>query len=69
MYNVYFLNKAPYAVADNTVELAKKLGKQGVSGFINAILRKFFKIKDNIEFPKNETDYLSIKYSTLPKYP
>lgn len=63
IYNIYFLKKAPYAVTDVTVELAKKIGKSGVSGFINAILRKFIKTQDSIEFPKDELTFLSVKYS------
>ena len=41
MYCIKFLNKTPYAVTDTAVELCNKLGKKGVSGFVNAVLRKF----------------------------
>ena len=61
MYAINYLNKAPYAVIDNAVEITKKLGKKGASGFVNAFLRKFSTIK--IELPKDKISYLSVKYS------
>lgn len=61
MYAIKYLNKKEYAVTKNAVELVKKLGKGGASGFVNAFLRKF--INTDIELPKNQVEYLSIKYS------
>ena len=61
MYAIKYLDKKVYAVTQNAVELTKKLGKGGMSGFVNAFLRKF--IATQIPFPDNEIDYLSIKYS------
>ncbi len=61
MYNIKFLNKAPYAVTDTAVELCNKLGKKGVSGFVNAFLRKFVKTGD-IPLPDDEISRLSLKY-------
>ena len=61
MYAIKYLNKKEYAVTKNAVELVKKLGKGGASGFVNAFLRKF--INTEIELPKSETEYLSVKYS------
>lgn len=63
MYCIKYLNKKEYAVIDNAVELTKKLGKGGTSGFVNAVLRKFDKTYTNIELPKKENEFLSIKYS------
>ena len=68
MYDIEFLGKHDYAVIDNAVELTKKLGKSGASGFVNAILRKF--VKTEIPLPdkdKDNTEYLSVKYS-YPRY-
>ena len=62
IYSIKFLNKAPYAVTDSAVELCKKLGKGGMSGFLNAILRKFIN-NQNVELPKERVKMLSIKYS------
>ena len=61
MYAIKYLEKKEYAVTKNAVELVKKLGKGGMAGFVNAFLRKF--IQSNIELPKNEIDFLSVKYS------
>lgn len=61
MFAIKFLNKKEYAVTKNAVELAKKLGKGGASGFVNAYLRKF--ISTDIKLPENELEALSIKYS------
>ena len=66
IYNINFLNKAGYAVTDNAVELLKKLGKGGAAGFLNAFLRKFIHVKDEISLPDAATDkrrYFSVKYS------
>ena len=62
IYCIKYLQKAPYAVTDSAVELCKKLGKSGMSGFLNAILRKYIK-SPNLPLPKNEIESLSIKYS------
>ncbi|MBE7083760.1 MAG: hypothetical protein E7373_04085 [Clostridiales bacterium] len=61
MYSIKYLQKKEYAVTKNAVELTKKLGKGGMSGFVNAFLRKF--INTEIAMPKEKTEYLSVKYS------
>ncbi len=61
MYAIKYLQKKPYAVTQNAVELVKKLGKGGTSGFVNAFLRKF--IGQNIPLPLDAIENLSIKYS------
>lgn len=61
MYAIKYLNKQVYAVTKNAVELVKKLGKGGVSGFVNAFLRKF--ISSNIDLPADKIERLSVKYS------
>ncbi len=64
MYCIKYLNKKEYAVVKNAVELTKKLGKGGTSGFVNAILRRFEKTE--IKLPDENKDfikYLSVKYS------
>lgn len=60
IYNIEFLKKPPYAVTDSAVELLNKLGKKGVSGFVNAVLRKYVKTT----FPDfgNDLHGLSLKY-------
>ena len=61
MYMIKYLEKKPYFVVENAVELTKKLGKAGASGFVNAFLRKFTGAE--IPLPKDETERLSVKYS------
>ncbi len=63
MYDIKYLGKKEYAVIDNAVELVKKLGKKGASGFVNAFLRKFAKERDDVKLPGNVEEYLSVKYS------
>ncbi len=41
LYMMLFMEKKRYMVTDFAVALCKKLGKSGVSGFVNAFLRKF----------------------------
>lgn len=60
LYCVFYLNKPIYAVTDTAVELCNKLGKKGVSGFVNAILRKSAKLDRNIDC--NTVDGMSIFY-------
>ena len=61
VYSIKFLEKAPYAVTDTAVELCNKLGKKGVSGFVNAVLRKFMDLGE-IPMPENEVARLSLEY-------
>ena len=65
LYLIIYLKNSPYAVTDNAVELLNKLGKSGMKGFLNAILRKF--LRDGYEMPTDMVDNLSIKYS-YPKW-
>ncbi len=65
LYMLLFMQKPKYMVTDNAVELCKKLGKSGASGFINAFLRSFN--KDKVVAPKGEASALSFKYS-YPEY-
>ncbi len=61
MYSIKYLQKKEYAVTKSAVELTKKLGKGGASGFVNAFLRKF--ISAEIPLPTDREEYLSVKYS------
>ncbi len=61
MYAIKYLGKKNYAVIKNAVELTKKLGKGGASGFVNAFLRNFD--KSEIPLPSDETEKLCVKYS------
>ncbi len=60
-YHIKYLKKQPYAVTDNAVTLVKKLGKGGMAGFVNAVLRKF--ATTEIRLPEDKIKRLSIEYS------
>ncbi|MBQ9103502.1 MAG: hypothetical protein IJY57_00210 [Clostridia bacterium] len=60
MYAIKYLEKQGYAITKNAVELTKKLGKGGASGFVNAFLRKF--INEKVKLPTNEIKRLSVEY-------
>ena len=61
LYLLLFLQKQKYMVTDNAVSLAKKLGKGGAAGFINAFLRAFDAQK--LRLPQEKTERLSLLYS------
>lgn len=63
LYMLLFMGKQKYMVTDNAVSLLKKAGKGGVSGFVNAFLRKF-ELND-VPMPKGD-EGLSVKYSYPP---
>lgn len=63
LYMLWYGNTPAYAATDKTVRLVKALGKEGVSGFVNAVLRN----ASSVTLPKvgevGNADYLSITYS------
>ena len=61
MYMIKYLGKKEYFVVENAVELTKKLGKSGASGFVNAFLRKF--TVSSIKLPDDPIQRLSVQYS------
>ena len=62
LYMLLFMDKKRYAVTDLAVGLCKKLGKSGMSGFINAFLRRFDEsfVQEKL---KSRADKESILYS------
>ncbi len=60
-YMIYVLKKPQYMVTDNCVQLVKKLGKGGMSGFVNAYLRNFQ--IDRIPMPMDLILSRSLQYS------
>ena len=67
VYQIKFMNKIPVsAVCNEAVNFAKKKKFNGLSGFVNGVLRNISRDINNISLPdenKNPIDYLSIKYS------
>ncbi len=54
LYMLLFMDKKRYMVTDLAVTLCKKLGKSGVSGFVNAFLRRFDKTAVDNALPAGE---------------
>ncbi len=71
VYQLMFMDKVPVsAVCNEAVDIAKKRGFRGLSGFVNGVLRSISKNIDNIAYPDFEDDFanfISIKYS-YPKW-
>ncbi|MBR4943301.1 MAG: methyltransferase domain-containing protein [Clostridia bacterium] len=66
LYMLIFMEKKRYMVTDCAVTLCKKLGKGGVSGFINAFLRRFNKEEVDGAIPKGlEGEAISCSYPTF----
>ncbi len=67
IFQIYYLDKVPDSAAVNeSVKLAKHYCSKS-SGFINGILHAVIKGRDELEFPKEYDEYLSIKYSFPPE--
>ena len=54
LYMLLYMGKQKYMVTDCAVSLCKKLGKSGVSGFVNAFLRRFDEKEVQGAIPKGE---------------
>ena len=66
LYMLLFMDKKRYMVTDCAVDLCKKLGKSGVSGFVNAFLRRFDKAAVDSTLPKGAAgEAVSLSY---PQY-
>jgi len=64
LYLLLYSNTPDFAAVNKTVELAKMVGKQGASGFINAVLKK----AKSVSLPNIDTvEGLAINYS-YPKW-
>ena len=65
VYQFFFMDKTPdFAVCNEAVSLVKKKGLQGLSGFVNGVLRGILRGKDGIILPPEDTaEYLSVRYS------
>ena len=60
---LYMDNVYDTAACNLAVSLAKKKGFQGLTGFVNGVLRTICRNKDNIAYPKKEDDF--IKYASV----
>lgn len=63
LYMLLFMDKKKYMVTDCAVSLCKKLGKSGVSGFVNAFLRNFNQEEVDKALPATlEGEAISLSY-------
>ena len=63
LYMLLFMGKKRYMVTDCAVSLCKKLGKSGVSGFVNAFLRRFDKAAVDSALPQGvEGEAIRLSY-------
>ncbi len=69
LYMLLFMDKKRYMVTDCAVDLCKKLGKSGVSGFVNAFLRRFDRetVDKNIPSDSVRFSYPDYAYQMLKK--
>ncbi len=73
LYMLLFMDKKRYMVTDCAVTLCKKLGKSGVSGFVNAFLRRFDRaevdqaIPESIEGEAIRANYPLFAYKLLKR--
>ncbi len=71
LYQMLYLDKIPVsAIINEAVKLAKKRKFQGLSGFVNGLLRTLDREKEQLPLPDSKkafTSYLSIKYA-LPEW-
>ncbi len=54
LYMLIYMDKKRYMVTDCAVTLCKKLGKSGVSGFVNAFLRRFSRAEVDAVIPQDD---------------
>ncbi len=64
VYQILYMDHVYDTTACNlSVSLAKKKGFQGLTGFVNGVLRTVCRNKDSIAYPKKEDDF--IKYASV----
>lgn len=67
LYQLLFLDGVPdHAAVNESVELAKKYGYEGLSGLVNAVLRRTARTKGTIPYPDIQVDptkHITARYS------
>ena len=70
LYQIVFLDKVPaYGATNEGVKLVKKHGDSHQAAYVNAILRRYLREGDSIEFPdigKDPVRHISVVYSHPP---
>jgi 16S rRNA (cytosine967-C5)-methyltransferase len=64
VYQLLYMDNVPdSAVCNEAVKLAGKKGFQNLKGFVNGVLRNIARNRENITWPEDRTEYLSVRYS------
>ena len=62
------MNTAPYAVINESVKLTKEIGKSGLAGFVNGVLRRIDRERDSLPaLPDDDSEYLQVKFG-IPRF-
>ena len=63
-YQLKYMDSVPdHAVCSEAVKLAVRKGFSGLRGYVNGVLRNVVRKMDEIEYPKEDVQRLSVKYS------
>ena len=64
VYQLKYMDSVPVsAVCNEAVKLTAKRKFNGLKGFVNGVLRNIANNINSVEYPKNEMEMLSVKYS------
>lgn len=64
VYQLKYMDSVPdHAVCSEAVKLAVRKGFSGLRGYVNGVLRNVVRKMDDIEYPKEDVQRLSVKYS------
>lgn len=64
IYQLKFMDNIPDSAAVNeSVNIAKKMKLQKLSGFVNAVMRSFIRDEKKIKYPKDKLNRMSVEYS------
>lgn len=67
-YQIKYMDSVPTSAACNeAVKLAVRKGFGNLKGFVNGVLREIGRSLQEVEYPKKEVPYLSVRYS-LPEW-
>ena len=67
VYCLKYLSIPVYAVVNDVAEIAKATGDRRLVGFVNATLKNVANNLQSVEYPTDEVDFYSVKYS-YPKW-
>ena len=63
LYQLFFMHKAAYHVVDEVVEHVKRTKGQSTASFVNAVLRRSLRERDDLKLPSDPLSRLSIEHS------